>query len=132
VILPIVLVGALTVIAALIMFIQEKQKGMAILRAMGMRKKSVFWIVTLQGTFIGILGILTGFVLGTAINLFLSHFPLIHLSPQVYFIDHLPISFQLRDYLLVGVSSLILCLLATLLPALKATNLQPVEGIRGY
>ena len=132
VILPIVFVGALTVISALTMFIQEKQKEIAILRALGFEKKVLILVVLMQGFFIALVGIFLGFSFGTFINFILAEYPLIHLAPQVYFIDHLPVSIRMKDYILIGITSLIICLLSTLIPALKAARFNPVEGIRGY
>jgi lipoprotein-releasing system permease protein len=130
-ILPIVFVGALTVIAALIMFMIERQKSISILKTMGMNRLRIGFIFILQGMMIGVIGLLFGFFLGFLITFLLSHFPIIKLSPQVYFIDHLPISIRFTDYLLISVTALFLCFIATLLPSFKAATLKPVEGIRG-
>ena len=51
-------------------------------------------------------------------------------KPKVYLIDRLPISVHLREVLLVGGITMVLCLGATLIPTLKAARLRPVEGLR--
>lgn len=131
VLLPIVLVGGLTVVACLVMFTVEKRPAMAVLRAIGFPRAWVFRLLIGQGLWIGLTGILLGFGIGSAINLILAHTNLIPISPQVYFIDHLPIAMTALDYALIGAVTMLICLVATLRPALQAARLQPVEGLRG-
>jgi len=129
VILPLVIVGALTVVAALIMFMMEKRKSIAILRTLGLGRKQIAWVFMIQGMFIGFTGTAIGLITGTLINLVLLHFPIITISPQVYFIDHLPIVFHFPDYLLIFITSLTICFFATVIPAIQASRLHPVEGL---
>jgi len=54
----------------------------------------------------------------------------IALDPQVYFIDHLPVSIQPTDVLWIVTASLAIAVLATIYPAVQAARLYPVEAIR--
>ncbi|HET9843112.1 MAG TPA: lipoprotein-releasing system transmembrane subunit LolC, partial [Gammaproteobacteria bacterium] len=52
------------------------------------------------------------------------------LSEEVYFISRLPSQLLMKDVMLVASASLILSLLATIIPAYRAANVQPAEGLR--
>ena len=84
----------------------------------------------LQGVMIGALGSAIGVILGTAISFLLDRYQMIKLNPEVYFLDHLPLTIQRQDLLFVGVSALMVSFLATLYPAFRAARLDPVEAIR--
>ncbi|MGI8548099.1 MAG: ABC transporter permease, partial [Gemmatimonadaceae bacterium] len=83
-----------------------------------------------QGLVIGAVGTVLGLVLGFAGALALDRYKFIKLDPQVYFIDHLPVSTQPRDVILIVIASLLIGALATLYPAIQAAKLYPVEAIR--
>jgi len=59
-----------------------------------------------------------------------EHFKLIKLDQSVYFIDHLPVSLQVGDLVLIVLMSLLIPVLATWYPARQASRLLPVEAIR--
>jgi len=131
VILPIVFVGALTVVAGLLMFIQEKRKSIVILKALGMARGAILKIFVLQGVVVGVFGLSLGLLVGTSINLFLKYVPIIPVAAEVYLIDRLPISISISDLLLISGVTVVICVLATLVPATKAANIQPAEVLHG-
>jgi lipoprotein-releasing system permease protein len=54
----------------------------------------------------------------------------VRLDPEVYYVDRLPIEVDPLDYLLVALSAMVITMLATVYPALAASRLRPVDGIR--
>jgi len=72
-----------------------------------------------------VFGVLTGLVL----SLGLLRFG-VRLDPDVYYVYRLPLEVNWLDYLLVAVSALAITLIATIYPAVAASRLRPVEGIR--
>ena len=52
------------------------------------------------------------------------------LDPDIYYLSHLPVEVRPMEFLLVGLSALALCVLATLYPTRQAAKLDPVEAIR--
>ena len=67
---------------------------------------------------------------GTVTSWLLDSYALISLSPEVYFISHVPFRLSLGDVVLAGSLALGVSFVATLYPAFKAARLQPVEALR--
>jgi lipoprotein-releasing system permease protein len=130
ILLLIALVAAFNIISTLIMVVTDKTKEIGILRAMGMPAKSIRRVFFAQGLAIGVVGTGAGLIIGLAASLLIGREKLIALDPSVYFIDHLPVSTQPSDVLLIVLASLTVAALATIYPALQAARLYPVEAIR--
>jgi lipoprotein-releasing system permease protein len=134
----IVAVAAFNLLASLVMAVKDKQSDIAILRTLGASPGVVARIFLVQGALIGIVGTLLGVAGGMLISynietvvpiierIFHVHF----LSPQVYFISELPSDPQIGDIVAIGVTSLVLSLLATLYPSWRASRLQPAQVLR--
>jgi lipoprotein-releasing system permease protein len=125
----IILVAAFTVVATLIMIVLEKKKEIAVLKAMGATGSAVLRTFLYQGGFIGGVGTAIGLVLGIAVckGLLTYAFPL---DPKVYFISRLPVEVSADDFLITGLMAVLICLLATVLPAMYAARLRPADGLR--
>jgi lipoprotein-releasing system permease protein len=125
----IILVAAFTVVATLIMIVLEKKKEIAVLKAMGATSDAILRTFLYQGGFIGGSGTAFGLVLGIGVckGLLAYAFPL---DPKVYFISRLPVAVSLQDFVITGVAAVVICLFATVLPALYAARLHPADGLR--
>ena len=126
----IVVVAAFNIASALIMMVMEKTKDIAILKTIGATNRHIRWIFVFKGLVIGCLGTAIGGVLGFILCGILKQYPFIKLPGDVYFLTTLPVSLQLVDVLTIGLSTVVICFLATLYPAASASALDPVEGIR--
>jgi lipoprotein-releasing system permease protein len=126
----IVVVAALNIVSTLILMVADKIKEIGTLAAMGARPRGVAGVFVLQGLVIGVVGTLSGLALGTAISLWLDRYGIIKLNPDVYYLPYLPFAPQPLDLFVVGVAALVISLLATIYPAMKAARLDPVEAIR--
>jgi len=126
----IVVVAALNIVSTLILMVADKIKEIGTLAAMGSRPGGVATVFVLQGLVIGVVGTVFGLALGTGISLWLDRYAVIKLNPEVYYLSHLPFAPQPLDLFFVGVAALVISLLATIYPALKAARLNPVEAIR--
>jgi lipoprotein-releasing system permease protein len=130
ILLLIVLVAAFNIVSTLTMVVTDKTREIGILRAMGMPARSIRRIFFAQGIVIGVVGTVTGLLLGLAASVALDRYKLIALDPSVYFIDHLPVDTQAPDVALIVLASLAIAALATVYPAVQAARLYPVEAIR--
>lgn len=134
----IVAVAAFNIISTLIMTVTDKQLDIAVLRTLGISKKSILEIFMIQGTLIGCLGILLGVIsgvclasnIGTIIPTLEQLLGIKFLSPDIYYISDLPSDLHWIDVIITTVMSFIFCVLATIYPALRAAKTQPAEILR--
>lgn len=122
-------VAAFNIIATLVMMVFDKRKEIAILKSMGAPRSGIARIFLHVGLFVGLVGIGIGITVGFAVCFLLQEvgWPL---DPSVYLIDHLPVRLEGMDFVLTAIIAFIICQAATILPALSASNLRPVDGLR--
>jgi lipoprotein-releasing system permease protein len=130
ILLLIVLVAAFNIVSTLTMVVADKTKEIGILKAMGMPAKSIRKIFFAQGVVIGVVGTVLGTLLGFAAAIGLDRYKFIKLDPQVYFIDHLPVTTQPGDVILIVLASIAIAAIATVYPSIQASRLFPLEAIR--
>ena len=126
----IVLVAAFNIASSLIMMVMQKTRDIAILKAMGATDQSIRRIFVFKGMVIGILGTVIGVCMGFVLCILLENYPFIELPGDIYYITTLPVRLKVLDVLMIAVSALVICFLATLYPAHRASRLNPVEAIR--
>ncbi len=126
----IIFVASLNIFTGLYMAVMDKKKSIAMLRSMGASARRIEHIVLIQGMFIGIIGTFIGAALGVAICLIQIKYGLIRLDPRVYYIDTLPMTFKVLDFVIIFLASLGLSLVATLAPARIAGRLDVVKTLR--
>lgn len=124
-----ILVASFCIICTLLLMVTEKSKEIAILKALGATDRGILRIFMAEGMIIGGIGTVFGVATGLAVSLGLRWFG-VRLDPDVYYVDRLPINVDPGDFALVAVAALIITTLATLYPALAASRLRPVDGIR--
>jgi lipoprotein-releasing system permease protein len=124
-----ILVASFCIICTLLLMVTEKSKEIAVMKSLGASDQTILRIFMTEGMMIGGIGTLLGLVTGLSAALGLLWFG-VRLDPDVYYIDRLPISVDPLDFFLVAVSALVITTLATLYPALAASRLRPVDGIR--
>lgn len=134
----IVAVAAFNLVSTLIMVVTDKESDIAILRTLGARSSSILSIFVVQGTVIGAAGTLAGIAGGVALATHVEtlvpaierFFGVQFLSGQIYYISEVPSEMRWSDVAAVGSVAFVLCVLATLYPAWRASRVQPVEALR--
>ena len=134
----IVLVAALNIVSGLIMLVKDKGQDIAVMRTMGATQGAIMRIFLITGASIGVVGTLTGFLVGTLVCLnvesirqFLSWVTSTELfSPELYFLSKLPADMDVGETVAVVVMATTLSFLATLYPSWRAARLDPVEALR--
>jgi lipoprotein-releasing system permease protein len=138
ILLMLVAVAAFNIVATLVMIVKEKQTDIAIVRTLGAGPANVLLTFAVQGVLIGLAGTLLGAALGTVLadNLQALVAGLEHLlgtqflDARVYYMSDLPAYVEGADVLRVCGVAFILCVLATLYPAWRASRTAPAEALR--
>lgn len=124
-----VLVASFCIVGTLFLMVQEKRKQVGILKAMGATGEQVVAIFMAQGLMIGLLGAGIGLGLGYLTTFLMENFG-IHLNPDVYYIDKLPVHIDPTEFAVTGIATVIVCLLATIYPAIIGSRLTPLDALR--
>lgn len=134
----IILVAAINIISSLIMVVTDKRSDIAILRTLGARTQTITRIFVIQGSVIGIVGTLLGTLLGVVIALNLEDmYAWLErvlgqqiIDGSVYLISDLPSDLHWDQVLWISLASLLTSVLATIIPAHRASRTQPAEALR--
>jgi len=124
----ITIVASFNIVSTLTMIVTEKQKEIAILKAMGATRKGIRRIFMLNGLIIGFSGTAIGIPLGYAFLWLIQTFWTF--DPTVYYISRIPVHVQALDVLLVAGSAILISFAATVYPSLQAAKLEPVAALR--
>ena len=138
ILLLIIAVAAFNVIATLMMVVTDKQADIAVLRTLGADSRSIMKVFIIQGTVIGLAGILLGVLGGvwlseninaiiTAMEQFLN---VRFLSPDVYYISELPSDLRWQDVAVTAALAFLLAVAGTIYPAWRAAQVQPATVLR--
>jgi len=133
-----VLVASFNILSSLVMLVRAKTRDIAIMRTMGATRRSLVKIFITTGTTIGAIGTIAGLILGFIVLLFREEIVWFIAQvtgqqiwdPEVRFLSTLPSRTDPWEVAGIVALALILSFLATLYPALKAANTDPVQVLR--
>lgn len=133
-----VLVAAFNILSSLVMLVRAKTRDIAIMRTMGATRRSMLKIFVTTGTTVGAIGTLAGLMLGATVLFFRE--PIVDFiafatgqeiwDPEVRFLSTLPSRTDPWEILGIVTLALGMSFLATLYPAFKAANTDPVQVLR--
>lgn len=124
----ITLVASFNIVGTLTMIVNEKQREIAILKAMGATPQAIMRIFMLNGLVIGLTGTAIGIPLGyTFLYLIENYFTF---DQTVYFLSSIPVHVKAMDVFLVSFSAILISFAATLYPSWQAAKLAPVSALR--
>ncbi|MBQ8686661.1 MAG: lipoprotein-releasing ABC transporter permease subunit [Alphaproteobacteria bacterium] len=138
ILLLIVIVAAFNIVSSLVMLVKDKNKDIAVLRTFGVSRKSMMKIFVLSGTSIGVIGAFFGTIFGVIVAIYIEPIRQFFqwltgrdLFPaELYYLSELPSKLVWTDVLGIALIAVLLAFLATLYPAWKAANTDPVEVLR--
>jgi lipoprotein-releasing system permease protein len=125
----IVVVASFNIVTTLTLMVLEKKREISILKAMGARDSQVAAIFLAEGLGIGLRGVIGGGILGIFLCIVLRRYEVVQL-PEVFYDRTLPVSFQPFVYVLIGVITLAIVLVACQYPCRRAAKFAPLQGIR--
>lgn len=134
----IVAIAAFNIVSSLVLMVADKRSDIAVLRTLGMTARQVMGIFVVQGSTVGLFGILLGVIFGIAgafyvgdiVALIEGLFGQKIFDPGVYYISELPSHWLLSDTLIVVSVAIVMSVLATLPPAIRAARIAPAEALR--
>lgn len=126
----IIMVAAFNIVSTLIMIVLEKTKEIGILKSMGATAGGIMRVFIFKGLVGGSIGTVLGCLVGYVACWAQLKYKFFSLPADVYIISALPILMRAQDFVYITLAALGLCFLATVYPAKKAAELDPVEAIR--
>ena len=124
-----VIVAVINMSSALLVLIVEKTKMVGILKALGMRNKSIRKVFVIHG---GIL-IASGFILGNILAIIIiaiqNHYGFLKLLQENYYLSEVPMYFPTIKIVLLNITTFILCYTSMILPSIISTKISPVKAI---
>ena len=134
----IIIVAAFNIISGLTILVKNKTRDIAILKSMGVLNKSIIKIFFLVGVIIGTSATIFGILLGVIFSMyvenlrqFLSNVFDISLFPEeIYFLSTMPSEINLSSIFIISLCSILITIIVSIFPALKAAKLDPVQALK--
>ena len=134
----IIIVAAFNIISGLTILVKNKTREIAILKSIGVLNKSITKIFFLVGVIIGTSATFFGVFLGVMFSLyiekirsFLSDIFNISLFPEeIYFLNKMPSEIEPNSIFIISFCSIIITILVSIFPAIKASKLDPVKALK--
>lgn len=125
-----VLVSIINMITALLIMILERTSMIGILKALGMNTSDIRRIFLYQAAFIIGIGLILGNALGGGLCLFQSYTHFFKLDESAYYVSFIPIKIGFAELIFLNVGTLLICLLALIIPSNLVSKIDPIEAIR--
>ncbi|HXI14078.1 MAG TPA: ABC transporter permease [Thermoanaerobaculia bacterium] len=129
----IVFVSTFNIVSTLIMTVHEKRREIGILMSMGASKGVIRTIFLWYGTMVGLAGTVSGLFAGVMVCYLITKFELVTFGPEiaeVYFISSIPFIARWKDLSVIALFTMTVSFAATVLPALRAARIAPVDALR--
>ena len=134
----IIIVAAFNIISGLTILVKNKTKEIAILRTLGVSKKSIAKIFFIIGFTIGFLATITGVSIGVLFSYYIEEIRVlittifnIRLFPEeIYFLNQMPSEINLGYISIISIFSLLITFFATIFPSLSAAKLDPIKALK--
>ncbi|MCE2504049.1 MAG: ABC transporter permease [Chlorobi bacterium] len=130
VMLVIAIVATFNVISTLLMTVLEKTESIATLSTIGASPRSIMGIFVSKGVLITGVGVVLGAILTLGFSVLQQQYGLISLEADIYVFESVPIAINFLHYVVVIFGTILLAMVATLVPAAIAGRLRPVATLR--
>jgi len=134
----IIIVAAFNIISGLTILVKNKTKDIAILKSIGVLNKSIVKIFFLIGIIIGTSATIFGIFLGVTFSLYVenlrqflsSTFNITLFPEEIYFLSKMPSEINPSSILIISICSIIITIVVSIFPALKAAKLDPIKALK--
>jgi lipoprotein-releasing system permease protein len=125
----IIIISGLGIFNTLAIIVMEKSREIAILRSIGYTRNDIGLVFVIQGMIIYLIGTFFGLLLGAAMTYTVSALPIG--IRGIFTSDHFIVNWSIWHYAAAAITALIVVLIASYIPARKASRLEPAVIIRG-
>lgn len=125
-----ILIGIINMGSALLVLILIRSQFIGIMKAMGATNWSIRKIFLIQASFLIGRGLIWGNLIGVTLCLLQSHFGIIQLNPEVYYLSKVPIDLNILHWILLNVGTLLVCITALIIPSVVIARIQPAKSIK--
>jgi len=125
-----ILVAGINMITALLVLILERTQMIGILKALGGSDWSIRKIFLYNASYLILLGLFWGNLIGLGLLFIQKYFKLFPLNPETYYVTEVPVYIGWEYILGVNIGTLILCLLMLLIPSIIITKISPVKAMK--
>lgn len=126
----IIFIAALNITTTLALLVNERRLDIAILRTCGAKAKTLIFIFLFEGILIGVIGIIFGLIFGLTVCFFGNYFRLVSLPEEVYSLSYIPFHVEFSNVFFIVLIALLICLVATVYPAFRASRIKPLDNLR--
>ena len=134
----IIVVAAFNIISGLTILVKNKTKDIALLRTIGVSRKSIVKIFFLTGFLIGFFATLSGVIFGVLFSFYVEEirelitflFNIQLFPEEIYFLSKMPSEINIISILIISGFSLTITIFASLFPSLAAAKLDPVRALK--
>ena len=134
----IIIVAAFNIISGLTILVKNKTRDIAILKSIGVLNKSIMKIFFLVGITIGITATAFGIIMGVLFSLYIENFRQflsdtfnVSLFPEeIYFLSTMPSEINSTSIIIISLCSIFITIIVSIFPAIKASKLDPVQGLK--
>ncbi len=124
------IVGVVNMITVLLIIILEKTSLIGILKALGVTNWSIRKIFLYQTLYLSLRGVVIANVLVFLIALLQKKYFIFSLNPEVYYMDHVPFSFDFYSIIFINIATIFISYLTLIIPSIIITNMKPIKSIR--
>ena len=134
----IIIVAAFNIISGLTIWVKNKTKDIAILKSIGVLNNSIIKIFFLVGLIIGLSATSFGILLGVLFSIYIENirtfissiFDISLFPEEIYFLSTMPSEINFSSIFLISICSIIITILVSIFPAMKAANLDPIKSLK--
>ena len=134
----IIIVAAFNIISGLTILVKNKTRDIAILKSIGVLNKSITKIFFLVGIVIGTSATIFGIFLGVIFSLYIenlreflsSTFNISLFPEEIYFLSKMPSEINPTSIFIISLCSIFITVIVSIFPAIKASKLDPVKGLK--
>ncbi|MFC2439403.1 MAG: ABC transporter permease [Segatella maculosa] len=123
-------VAGVTMISGLLIIILERTVMIGILKAIGARNKTIRHTFMWFAAFIICKGMLIGNLIGLGLITLQRFIGFVKLDPQTYYVNTVPVEYNLPLFIILNVSTLLICLFVLIAPSYLISHIHPAKSMR--